>query len=206
MRLFVALNFDPEVRARWHAATAPLRDAAPDVRWTAPDRLHLTLAFLGEQPESVVPPLATALDSAGRLAGPLTLAIDGVGAFPGWRRPRVVWLGIAESATLASLASAVGDVCRTLALPTEARAFHPHITLGRVGDRLAPAAVHTLTRAAAAITVASRAESRSVDLMVSLPGPGGVRYHRLHAAPLLHRIDAPVGREGARPPADGERP
>ena len=57
MRLFLALNIPADVRRHCFEATAPLRLARPDVRWVGEAQLHLTLKFLGEQPEGVVQPL-----------------------------------------------------------------------------------------------------------------------------------------------------
>ena len=53
MRLFLALNIPADARRRSFEATTPLRVARPDVRWVPEGQLHLTLKFLGEQPEIV---------------------------------------------------------------------------------------------------------------------------------------------------------
>ena len=50
MRLFLAINFPPAVRAEIVAATASLRDCAPELAWVGEPHLHLTLKFLDEQP------------------------------------------------------------------------------------------------------------------------------------------------------------
>src|SRR5574338_877552 len=51
VRLFLAINLDHQLRQEVHDATAPLREALPGAKWVAAPRLHLTLKFLGEQPE-----------------------------------------------------------------------------------------------------------------------------------------------------------
>jgi 2'-5' RNA ligase len=68
--------------------------ARPGLRWTSPDTWHLTLAFLGEVPETVLPELTTRLERAAARHPAQTLAVDGAGAFPGPARASVLWAGV----------------------------------------------------------------------------------------------------------------
>ncbi|MGH3404855.1 MAG: RNA 2',3'-cyclic phosphodiesterase, partial [Streptosporangiaceae bacterium] len=90
MRLFVAIVPPPAVTAELEARTAPLRPAWPDLRWTGPEAWHVTLAFLGEVREEVVPELSTRLERAARRHQAQPLAVRGGGAFPSPPRARVV--------------------------------------------------------------------------------------------------------------------
>lgn len=100
MRLFLAINFPPELREALHRAVMRLRTTAPDVRWTPPERLHLTLKFLGEQPPETVDRLKPAMDAIAARHRPMDLVIDGVGALPNFRRARVVWVGVGPNKKL----------------------------------------------------------------------------------------------------------
>src|SRR5262249_51406134 len=132
VRLFLALNIEPEVRHRVHAATQALRAADSDVRWVDESKLHLTLKFLGEQPETLVTPLSAALDQAAGKSRELDLQFGSIGAFPNFRRPRVVWLGVAPDPKLELLHHDIEVACETLGLGIDGRPFRPHVTLGRV--------------------------------------------------------------------------
>ena len=175
MRLFLALNLDPEVRRRCYAATQALRAAGPEVRWVDEAKLHLTLKFLGEQPEALVVPLSAALDKAASQSRELDLQVGTIGAFPNFRRPRVVWLGVAPDPKLELLHHDVEVACDALGLPLDGRPFRPHVTLGRV-DKDDGA----LRQAARGIRVREVTVVGSVDLMRSAGG----RYQLLHAAAL----------------------
>ncbi len=48
MRLFVALDIDPEIRKRIADFRNQMKAFAPDVRWVGPETFHITLQFLGE--------------------------------------------------------------------------------------------------------------------------------------------------------------
>jgi RNA 2',3'-cyclic 3'-phosphodiesterase len=176
MRLFLALNIEAQVRQRCYAATAALRTAGPDVRWVDEGKLHLTLKFLGDQPETLVTGLAPVIDAAAGRSRVMDLSLGGIGAFPNFRRPRVVWLGVTPDPKLELLHNDVEVACEKLGLSVEGRPFRPHVTLGRVesgdGKALREAARGTKVRETSAV--------RSIDLILSAGG----QYRVLHASLL----------------------
>lgn len=132
MRCFVALPVPEAVRRKAAEVIATLNDGGPDVKWVAPDNLHLTLKFLGETPEGQVPELGQALEEACAGRPSLRLEITTPGAFPNPRHPRVVWLGLTgDLEPLAGLAAAVERALAPLGYPSEDRPFRAHLTLGR---------------------------------------------------------------------------
>jgi RNA 2',3'-cyclic 3'-phosphodiesterase len=181
MRLFLALNIEPAVRRRCYAAAEPLRAARPDVRWVDENKLHLTLKFLGDQPDTLVTPLSAALDmAAAQSRRPMDLALGAVGAFPNFRQARVVWLGVTPDPKLELLHHDVEVACHALDLEVDGKPFRPHVTLGREQVRADADARRTLREAARAVKVRATSAVSSVDLMESAGG----RYRLLHAAPL----------------------
>lgn len=134
-RSFVALPCPDELRdaiADAHRRWVEL-DAA--VRWVAPDRAHLTLRFLGGASRAQLDDLDPLLRETGARSAPITFAPSGTGAFPGWKRPRVLWVGLDDGDASQRLASEVEDHARAVGFAAEERRFHPHITLGRVKGR-----------------------------------------------------------------------
>jgi RNA 2',3'-cyclic 3'-phosphodiesterase len=138
MRLFVAVTPPPEACEQLQSATAGMRSARPDLRWTRPDQWHLTLAFLGEVGDEARADLTGRL---GRVAGrhpPLQLALHGAGRFG----DRVLWTRVTgDVAELRRLAASVRAAARRAALAVEDRPYRPHLTLarGREGADLRPA-------------------------------------------------------------------
>lgn len=184
MRLFVAVNLPPPVRERVWAAAAPLRAAIPaGVSWVREEALHVTLHFLGEQPDSVADDLVMRLAPA--LAGRTRphLELNAVGAFPNLRRPRVLWLGGPANSALAELYHDVQRVCASLGFVAEERPFRLHVTLGRVrqGARMDP---ELLARAASEVELHAEFTAATVDVMESQLGPGGSRYRVVAAVPI----------------------
>ena len=80
MRLFIALELPPEARAAAAALIARLRSQGTDLKWVAPEALHLTLKFLGESDPALVTAIARELAAACQGVAPLALALDYRGA------------------------------------------------------------------------------------------------------------------------------
>ena len=109
-----------------------MRGCPGEPRWTAPERWHLTLLFLGTVPADVVPALVSKAAPAVADAPPMTLRLAGGGRFGSRRRPQVAWAGVdGDVAPLVALAGRLADVARSLRLAVEDRPYRPHLTLGR---------------------------------------------------------------------------
>lgn len=128
MRLFFAIELPAEVRA----ALARLRGDDDDYRWADPSAMHVTLAFLGEQPEAAVARLEQIGASAASASAVAALRLGEAGSFGPRNAPRVLWLGLSgDVAALAALHAHLSDGLRRDGFPVEERPFRPHITLAR---------------------------------------------------------------------------
>lgn len=187
MRLFVAIVPPPPVTAELDACAAPLRLAWPDLRWTSQEAWHVTLAFLGQVREDVLPELSTRLERAARRHRAQRLAVRGGGAFPGPSRARVVWAGLdADRAALAALAASVAAGARRAGAPSpdEDRRFRAHITLARLRE---PADLRSLTEGLADLAGTPWTATEIQLIRSHPPGPGAGRtpvYTSLAAWPL----------------------
>jgi 2'-5' RNA ligase len=124
IRAFLALPLPDEVRAR----LAVLQFLLPLPRRADPAGLHLTLTFLGVQPEPV---LAAVDDGMAALRqAPFPVSVAGAGLFGG-ARPTAAWAAVAPCEPLARLQGKCDRVARAAGVQVEARRFLPHITLGR---------------------------------------------------------------------------
>lgn len=187
VRTFVAIELTPQLLRRLGALQDRLRQDVPAglVRWVRPEGIHLTLKFLGEVPAGRVDEIATAMRDACAGHKPFSFSIAGLGCFPGFRRPRVIWVGVDEpGGVLNALQRDVEEAMQGLGFAPERRPFSPHLTLGRVKGR-APAAVRALGEYVARAEVkVGEMKASEVSLMRSDLRPGGAVYTRLAVAPL----------------------
>ncbi len=156
------------------------------VRWDKADKIHLTLKFLGDTRQDDVPRISEALASATRDIKKFSFTLDGLGCFPNLKQPRVVWVGVKDSATLINLQSMVEKYVVPLGFPKEDRAFSPHLTLGRVrreASRAEAASVGEAVRVRASQTFGIESVSR-VILMKSDLQRGGSIYTPLFTKEL----------------------
>lgn len=129
MRLFIALDIDDDIRERITRFVDGVQGFAPDARWAKPESLHVTLKFIGEQPETAIERIKGTLSTIAGQA--VEIQLRGYGFFPTTKSARVFWLGMEAGPQLQSLASAVDAKMALLGVPKEERAFSPHLTLAR---------------------------------------------------------------------------
>ena len=133
MRTFIALKLDEAVKSKLCLLLDELRRAERSVKWVGREGLHLTLKFLGEVDEAMIPEIEGVLNSAARQTPSFSLTCRGTGTFPpSFRKARVVWAGIAPESTVMSFQARLEDDLEILDFPRESRPFHPHVTLGRM--------------------------------------------------------------------------
>jgi RNA 2',3'-cyclic 3'-phosphodiesterase len=131
VRLFFAVEIPPEVQA----ALGRLRGTENgDYRWVDPSLLHVTLAFLGEQPEARLADLQAVGSAAASGSRGGVLKLGEPGSFGSRSAPRVLWIGLAgDVEVLRALQNRLANGLRQAGFPSEEedRAFRPHVTLAR---------------------------------------------------------------------------
>jgi len=131
MRLFVGVPLPDDLRTAVSEYIERWRSRISGVKYVAPENLHITLKFIGEVNDARVPAIKGLLSDI--RTGPFTINAHGVGAFPQPSSPRVVWVGIREGFDdLVNLSRSIDEILVSEGIPRERKAFHPHITIGRV--------------------------------------------------------------------------
>jgi len=134
-RTFISIELSPENRRLVADLQERLRASGARLRWVGPSNLHFTLRFLGELPAAQVARAVAATREAVKIARPFTVTMGGLGAFPSFERPQVVWVGSQQGAeALERLASDLNAALARERFPADPRHFRPHLTLGRSRD------------------------------------------------------------------------
>ena len=97
---------------------------------------HFTLRFLGEIEAAVAASVDEALQAIAPTVGSFHLTLSGIGAFPDWNRPRIVYVKASDGAAqLEELAQRVGLALEARGFPRSTRPFTPHVTILRIRGR-----------------------------------------------------------------------
>jgi 2'-5' RNA ligase len=154
----------------------------PFIRWVRLEAIHLTLKFLGNLSSDRVEMVKAELKAIGEHHNPFQLSIGGFGCFPNIRRPRVLWIGIQDpTESLKKVQAEIALELAKLGFDREARAFHPHLTLGRVKRGVRREDVRGLSSQLEAVKVGSLGsfDVSSFSLISSDLRPTGAVYTRL---------------------------
>ncbi|MBI5778405.1 MAG: RNA 2',3'-cyclic phosphodiesterase [Planctomycetes bacterium] len=131
MRLFIAITLEKAMRKKLAAVQSELQKAQPDIKLVEPDNIHLTLRFLGEVAEEQLPELTKAISIVENYPV-FELGLNGIGAFPVERHPKVVWVrGVDAGNTLDQMYTALEQELLNIDFQPDDHKFSAHITLGR---------------------------------------------------------------------------
>jgi RNA 2',3'-cyclic 3'-phosphodiesterase len=185
-RIFIAIAVPEPLERELVRLRAELAPEVPGCRWTAALPFHLTLAFLGDVPNSDLDDVHEAAAASADAIEPFDVTVTGLGVFPSPGRPRVIWAGVTahNSKPLFELQeSLVNSLARIGHRPDDER-FHPHVTLGRTKrQRNGPGDLTSLIQRYSGWS-AGQWTIAEVQVFASTLGPTGSAYSVLGRSPL----------------------
>jgi 2'-5' RNA ligase len=185
IRAFIALEVTAPLKELLQGWQKAFRRGGDRVGWVQPAGMHLTLKFLGDVEDGMVPKIAEQIQRACLHRAPFSVTLQGAGVFPGVKRPRVLWVGIGEGREqVKEIFQDLDPLLGEIGFPRETRPFHPHVTLGRIKG--------LEDRAGFAARVVERRETEvgtmrveAVHLIESRLRPQGAEYQTLRLVPLM---------------------
>lgn len=131
MRVFIGIPVTPELWKELGKILKKLERRHWPVKWQTPEKLHFTLAFLGNIER--IKKVENIVVKASQNFPPFLVKIKGLGCFPSYDWPRVIWLGLkGDLKTLASLRKKLREGLTKEGFAVDNKPFAPHVTLGRV--------------------------------------------------------------------------
>lgn len=132
MRFFIALEIPSENLPSFQAIQKSLHTLIPQARLTALDKVHLTLAFLGEQPDQLKDALTQIIKDAANNIQTFKVTPAYIDGFPDLHHPQVLWVGVkGDIDKVLLIRERVKDGLASLHLITDERRFIPHITIAK---------------------------------------------------------------------------
>jgi len=139
IRAFVAFDLPSDIIDHVVRLQSALRARGLRLRWVRPQNLHLTLKFLGDILQADAGTVGQAIQRSGQGMEPLEMTIQGMGVFPGIKRPRVLWIGLGgQIELLRQLYARIEAELSDLGFDREKRGFTAHLTIARFKEAVAP--------------------------------------------------------------------
>lgn len=137
IRTFVAIDLPEDVQRSIAEFQNCLKQTGASLTWVRPDRIHLTLKFLGNVSQEQLLPIGQKLTQIAVGVSPFSLQPWSCGAFPSLRQMRVVWVGLkGDEGALKHLHTQVEAAMAELGFQREDRPFRAHLTLARVRGKM----------------------------------------------------------------------
>ena len=131
-RCFIAIEIPQPIQALLKDVQTHLQSEIRRASWTKSGNFHLTLKFLGDVHSEAIDDLSSVMQKVADVQTSFPIEFGGIGAFPNLYRPRVLWVGVKQGASIVSrLAKTVNLALKPLGFPIDNR-FHPHLTLARL--------------------------------------------------------------------------
>lgn len=186
MRFFIALEIPSENLAQFQAIQQALHTLIPQARLTDLGKIHLTLAFIADQPVQLKEALVRIMQSAAEGISPFGVTPAYIDGFPNIHHPQVLWVGVkGDIDRVLQIRERIKDGLTDLGLGTDLRRFIPHITIAKmnnhlnVGINLEENLEKIMTENLAPIKISS------IKLFESIPSNGFHKHNTLAEVKLL---------------------
>jgi 2'-5' RNA ligase len=165
------------------ALSEELRGTGASLKLVDPGRVHLTLKFLGDTEEALVPRILEAMRASVAGVPPFPVRLVGTGAFPSLRRMNVLWVGMEGAEPMVEVARRLEAGVEPLGYPRERRDFSPHVTIARAKGGRGLEEARRVLEAHARDTFGEVVVDR-IRLKKSVLAPAGPTYSTVDEVPL----------------------
>jgi 2'-5' RNA ligase len=175
MRTFIAVDTPENIKRKMTDVQSELKQSEADFKWETSNKFHITIKFLGEVKETMIDDIIGIIQEISSNFPPFPLQYEKVGSFPNLKNPRVIWIGCRDiSQNLSKIKHMLDGELKQFGFEAEERAFHPHITLGRVKSQRG---IKNLIPIIENLTFKSEVvECRQILIMKSTLKPSGSEY------------------------------
>jgi 2'-5' RNA ligase len=157
----------------------------PRIKWVTVPNIHLTLKFLGNVAPETVVSITKTIDDLSRKMNPFNLQLGNLGAFPNLKSPQVLWIGLKGEVTkLITLQQSLDGELAKLGFSEETRAYQPHLTLARFGNKVTRTERQRVGDLVSGIVLENNFDIKvdTIYFIKSQLTPNGPIYDQLHTA------------------------
>ena len=131
-RTFIAIKIHPGEKMLMILDYFKQTLSAEKIKWVNSEIMHITLAFLGDTDEKIIPAISGKIHRISLDYSPFELVFRSAGVFKYFLDPRVIWIGTETNPVLQKIKTRIDDELSEYGFEKELREFRPHLTLGRI--------------------------------------------------------------------------
>lgn len=137
MRYFIALEIPSDNIPQFQSIQDRLHTLIPQSKLTDLDKIHLTLAFIGEQPDEFKDKLVQIIQKSVKGMSSFEVTPAYIDGFPNIHNPQVLWVGVkGDIDKILLIRERIKDRLESLHLPVDERRFVPHISIAKLNNPL----------------------------------------------------------------------
>ncbi len=130
-RLFIALKIPDEVKAKLLNVCYELSESSELFKWEKPEKIHLTLKFIGEVEEELVSSIAKEISFVEEYNS-FNFNVIKFGLFFRNDVPSILWAGLQTDGSIHRMVEELNERLSIFSIPVERRKFKPHLTMLRI--------------------------------------------------------------------------
>ena len=130
-RLFIALKIPDDVKYKLLDVCYELSESSELLKWEKPEKIHLTLKFIGEVEEELVSSIAKEIAFVEEYNS-FNFNITKFGFFFRKGTPGILWVGLQIDESIHRMVEELNERLSIFSIPVERRKFKPHLTMLRI--------------------------------------------------------------------------
>jgi 2'-5' RNA ligase len=178
VRAFLSIDIeDHALLSRISQIQQKLNPQGAKMKMVESDNIHFTMRFFGDTEVTRIDQIRNCLRQIEIV--PFEINIVGVGAFPSKRKPRVIWIGVADNSQLIiDLKSRIDENLSEIGYKAEKEKFTPHATIARIRSIKGPIQIFNSLEELSNETV-GKMIVKSISMKKSTLTPSGPIYETL---------------------------
>lgn len=185
MRFFIALEIPAQSRKQLEEVQTNIKQLIPEVRLTDNGKLHLTIAFIGEQPAEITGTLTEIMKTAIKEIPPFSVTPSYLDGFPALDNFHTLWVGVkGDIDKLMVIRERVRDGLVGIGLEVDERRYIPHIAIAKINSFQAEPAMKAKLEKLMLEGNFTPISINSLKLFESIPEEGFHTHNTLAEVPL----------------------
>lgn len=188
IRLFIGFNFSEEFIKKLSFSILKIKREIPEneIRWVPYNKIHITLAFLGDKPQSDINSVISAIKQTAQICPPCSAVINKLGAFPSFEKLRILWIGVRPDRSMIDLSQILFKNLNHTNIIYDKKPFVPHLTIGRFSDRMNPETKKIISEQLKSLNLDFNVEEKfsSIFLFQSIMQSNSYYYKKILSLPL----------------------